>query len=49
MKDPLIVALDVDSLEEARRLVRLFKKEVSLYKVGSVLFTTAGPEAVRMI
>jgi orotidine-5'-phosphate decarboxylase len=45
----LIVALDLPTLEEARRLVKLLKEEVSLYKVGSVLFTKAGPEAVAMI
>lgn len=49
MKDPLIIALDVDSLDEARRFVKLLKKEVSLYKVGSALFTAAGPSAVTMI
>lgn len=45
----MIVALDVGSLQEARRFVRLLKSEVHLYKVGSVLFTAAGPEVVRMI
>lgn len=45
----LIVALDVASLKEARRFVKLLKKEVGLFKVGSVLFTAAGPEVVRMI
>lgn len=49
MKDRLILALDVDSLEEAQRFVKLLKKDVSLYKVGSALFTAAGPNAVKMI
>lgn len=49
MKDRLILALDVDSLEEAHQFVRLLKKDVSLYKVGSALFTAAGPSAVKMI
>ncbi|HEX5037161.1 MAG TPA: orotidine-5'-phosphate decarboxylase [bacterium] len=49
MSDKLILALDVDSLREAARLVRLFKDKVSLYKVGLGLFTSAGPDVVRMI
>jgi orotidine-5'-phosphate decarboxylase len=49
MSDRLIFALDVDSLREAGRLVRLFRDKVSLYKVGLGLFTAAGPDAIRMI
>lgn len=49
MKDQLIVALDVPTLKEARRFVRLLKNQVSLYKVGLELFTVAGSDAVRMI
>lgn len=49
MSDRLIIALDVDSLHEAGRLVRLFRDKVSLYKVGLNLFTSAGPDVVRMI
>jgi orotidine-5'-phosphate decarboxylase len=48
-KDPLILALDVDSLKEARRFVKLLKNEITFYKVGAVLFTAAGPSVVRMI
>ena len=47
--NPLIVALDVPTLKEASRLVRLLKKQVSLFKVGLNLFTSAGPDAVKMI
>jgi orotidine-5'-phosphate decarboxylase len=49
MNDRLILALDVDSLHEAGRLVRLFREKVSLYKVGLGLFTAAGPDVIRMI
>jgi orotidine-5'-phosphate decarboxylase len=49
MSDKLILALDVDSLHEAGRLVRLFRDKVSLYKVGLSLFTSAGPDVVRLI
>ncbi len=49
LEDRLIVALDVGSLSDARRFVKLLKKEISLYKVGSILFTAGGPDVVRMI
>lgn len=52
MTDPkakLIVALDVDTFEEARRLVELLSPVVDIFKVGSQLFTACGPVAVRFI
>jgi len=45
----LILALDVDTLEKAERLVDLLYPIVKIFKVGSQLFTAYGPEAVRMI
>ena len=45
----LIVALDVDTAEEARRLVAQLRDVVGMFKVGSQLFTAAGPELVREI
>ena len=49
MRDRLIVALDVDSLDEAKRLVRLLAGEVGMFKIGKQLFTHAGPQAVQLI
>lgn len=48
-KNPLIVALDVDTLEDAKRFVKKLKKDVSCFKIGSVLFTAEGPDVVRMV
>ncbi len=45
----LIVALDVDSLEEARRLLDLLYPAVKIFKVGAQLFTAAGPKAVDLV
>jgi len=45
---PIAVALDVDSLEEARTLSKAVAPEVGMLKVGLELFTHAGPEAVRL-
>jgi orotidine-5'-phosphate decarboxylase len=49
MRDRLIVALDVDSLEQAKNLVQLLSREVGMFKIGKQLFTHAGPQAVRLI
>src|SRR5438309_6495606 len=49
MRERLIVALDVDNLEQAIDLVRLLALEVGMFKIGKQLFTHAGPQAVRLI
>lgn len=49
MKDKLIVALDVSSSKEAEKLVKTLSPVVKIFKVGKELFTSAGPEVVRMI
>jgi orotidine-5'-phosphate decarboxylase len=43
MTDKLILALDLDRPEEALELVRLLRPHLSLFKVGSQLFTREGP------
>src|ERR1044071_9885110 len=48
-KEKLIVALDVDSADEALRLFGGLRGEAGMFKVGSQLFTTAGPDLVRRI
>ena len=48
-KGPLIVALDVATLDEAKRIVRALEGIVGIFKVGSQLFTACGPEAVRYL
>lgn len=49
MRERLIVALDVDNLEQATGLVRVLAGEVGMFKIGKQLFTHAGPQAVRLI
>jgi len=49
MKERLVVALDVDNLNQVRSLVRRLALEVGMFKVGKQLFTHAGPQAVRLI
>jgi orotidine-5'-phosphate decarboxylase len=45
----LIVALDVPTADDALRLVDRLAGRVSFFKVGSQLFTAAGPEIVRSL
>jgi orotidine-5'-phosphate decarboxylase len=49
MRERLIVALDVDDLEQATEFVRQLSGEVGMFKIGKQLFTHAGPQAVRQI
>jgi orotidine-5'-phosphate decarboxylase len=44
-----IVALDVSTGEEALRLARSLGERCQFYKVGSELFTAAGPDVVRAL
>ncbi len=48
-KDKLIVALDVDTADKALALVKDLRDVAGMFKVGSTLFTTAGPQIVRDI
>lgn len=48
-RNKLIVALDVDGALEARRLVSMLSGVVGMFKIGSQLFTSAGPDLVREI
>ena len=48
-RSSLIVALDFDSLSTALKFAEKIADLVGMFKVGSQLFTTAGPEAVRQI
>jgi orotidine-5'-phosphate decarboxylase len=48
-KDKLIVALDVDSADQALDLFEKLREVVGMFKVGSQLFTATGPDLVRKI
>lgn len=45
----LIVALDVATLDAAKKLVRELEGVVDIFKVGSQLFTACGPEVARYL
>lgn len=48
-RSSLIVALDFDSLTTAAKFAKQVADVVGMFKIGSQLFTSAGPEAVRQI
>jgi orotidine-5'-phosphate decarboxylase len=48
-RDRLIVALDVETADKARALVDRLSGQAGMFKVGSQLFTAAGPQLVREI
>jgi orotidine-5'-phosphate decarboxylase len=49
MTDKLILALDVDRGADALALVKLLKPYLSLFKVGSQLFTREGPGLIKTL
>ncbi|PWU21577.1 MAG: orotidine-5'-phosphate decarboxylase [Verrucomicrobia bacterium] len=49
MSNPIIAALDVSNEEKALALVEQLAPVVGAFKIGSELFTSAGPDIVRHI
>jgi orotidine-5'-phosphate decarboxylase len=49
MRNPIIAALDVPSAEAALSLAEKLASAVGAFKIGSQLFTAAGPDIVRKI
>jgi orotidine-5'-phosphate decarboxylase len=49
MKNPIIAALDVPAAEQALKLAREVAPAVGAFKIGSELFTSAGPDIVKKI
>lgn len=49
MSNPIIVALDVPNAERALALAEEVAPAVGAFKIGSELFTSAGPDIVRRI
>src|SRR5690349_20953232 len=49
MRNPIIVALDVPTAEQAIDLAEQVAPAVSAFKIGKELFTAEGPDIVRRI
>jgi len=49
MRNPIIAALDVPSAEQALKLAEEIAPAVGAFKIGSELFTSAGPDIVKRV
>ena len=49
MKNPIIVALDVPSAEQALKLAEQVAPAVGAFKIGKELFVSAGPDIVKRV
>jgi orotidine-5'-phosphate decarboxylase len=49
MRNPIIAALDVATAEQALKLAEDIAPAVGAFKIGSELFTVAGPDIVRRV
>lgn len=49
VKEKLIIALDVETAREAREMFARLRGSAGMFKIGSQLFTAAGPDIVREI
>jgi orotidine-5'-phosphate decarboxylase len=49
INERVIAALDVDTLDQARDLVKELSGVISTFKIGSELFSAVGPDVVKMI
>ena len=49
MRNPIIAALDVPTVERALKLAKEIAPVVGAFKIGSELFTSAGPDIVKKI
>ena len=47
VRNPIVVALDVDTAGEALELARRLRGTVGMFKVGKQLFTASGQSVVR--
>lgn len=48
-RDKLVLPLDVNTMDEAKELVKELKDYVGVFKVGLQLFTSVGPDIIKMI
>ncbi len=48
-RERIILALDVADYDEALDIIQKFKEHIDIFKVGSELFTSAGPKIVEKI
>jgi orotidine-5'-phosphate decarboxylase len=47
--EKVVVALDVETIEEAKSIILKLKGKVKYFKIGSILFTRYGPEGIDLV
>jgi orotidine-5'-phosphate decarboxylase len=47
--DKLIVALDVETVDEAKKMIDVLSPAVNVFKVGSQIFTSVGPSIIQFL
>lgn len=48
VKNPIVIPLDMPTLDDARRMLDLTAEAADIYKIGKQLFTAEGPAAIRL-
>lgn len=48
-KERIILALDMDNLNDAKRLISTLKNYIKVFKVGNQMFTQSGQEIIRVL
>ena len=48
-KERIILALDMDNLNEAKRLISMLRDYIKVFKVGNQMFTQNGQEIIRVL
>ncbi|MDP8260738.1 MAG: orotidine-5'-phosphate decarboxylase [Candidatus Kappaea frigidicola] len=48
-KSKIILALDIDTIKEAKSIIKDTKQYIDIYKIGPHLFTKYGPEIIKLV
>ena len=49
IKEKIVLALDVDTIDEAKKLINELKDYVGVFKVGLQLYTKCGNEIIKFM
>jgi len=48
-KDRLIIALLADKMQDAEKMVKLLKEDVTTFEIGAPTYTALGPDVIKMV
>ena len=49
VEDRIIIAVDANEIEKAKKIIEQTKSMINFYKVGSQLFTACGPRSIELV